>query len=76
MCAFNATNVPKPGYEPVFTISDYHDGPRRGIANFHGTPHFYDRLFDEKRAEYSDSYLLTPINEQVFKAARKAGGFS
>ena len=46
----------KPGYEEVFTVTDYYDGPRQGIANFKGKPHFYDCIFDEARQDYSDRY--------------------
>jgi hypothetical protein len=65
MSAFNA--APRLGYEPVFTVYDYHDAPREGVANFHGVPHFYECIFDEKSDEYSDSYLLIPIDPEVFK---------
>jgi hypothetical protein len=32
----------KPEYEHVFTVTDYYDGPRKGIANFLGKPHLAD----------------------------------
>ena len=32
----------QPGYKEVFTVTDYYDGPRKGIANFKGLPHFYE----------------------------------
>ena len=35
----------QPGYEEVFTVMDYYDGPRKGVANFRGQPHFYDCIF-------------------------------
>jgi hypothetical protein len=66
---FNVASKPKLGYEAVFTIRDYHDGPRSGVANFHGKPHFYECLFDEKSDDYSNSYLLTALHQEVFKAA-------
>lgn len=60
---------PKLGYEAVFTVHGYHGGPREGVANLHGIPHFYECIFDDKRDEYSDSYLLIAISQEVFKAA-------
>jgi hypothetical protein len=39
------------------------------VANFHGVPHFYECIFDEKSDEYSDSYLLVAISQEAFKAA-------
>jgi hypothetical protein len=61
--------TPKLGYEAVFTVYDYHDCPRGGVANFQGAPHFYECVFDEKSDDYSDLYLLITISQEVFKAA-------
>jgi hypothetical protein len=66
---FNVGITPRTGYEAVFTVSDYHDGPRGGVANFQGTPHFYECVFDAKSDDYLDSYLLTPISQGAFNAA-------
>jgi len=57
------------GYEIVFTVRDYHDGPRSGVANFLEQPHFYECVFDERTDDYSNSYLLTALNQNVFRAA-------
>jgi hypothetical protein len=61
----------KPGYEEVFRVVDYYDGPRKGVANFRGKPHFYDCIFDEARDEYSDLYHLTPLSQYIFKLAKE-----
>ena len=37
----------RPGYDEVFTVTEYYDGPCQGIANFRGRAHFYD--FDEAK---------------------------
>jgi hypothetical protein len=66
--AINSANR-KPGYEIVFTVQDYQDGPRSGVANFDGKPHFYACVFDDVHDDYTDSYILTPITEQTFEAA-------
>jgi hypothetical protein len=65
----NVISKPTPGYEVVFTVRDYHDAPRSGVANFHGTPHFYQCIFDVNRDDYSNSYRLIPLNQDVFQAA-------
>jgi hypothetical protein len=62
----------KAGYEVVFTVTDYHDGPRRGIANYQGRPHFYDCIFDEAKDDYSDLFWLTPIDQATFELAMEA----
>jgi hypothetical protein len=60
------------GYELVFTVADYYDGPRQGVANCQGQPHFYDCVFDQKEDEYSDLYRLAPIDQQTFELAVEA----
>ena len=60
-----------PGYEEVFTVTEYYDGPRQGLANFKGEPHFYDCIFDEARSDYSNLYRLTPVSPQIFELARE-----
>jgi hypothetical protein len=59
----------KPGYELVFTVTDYYDGPRKGIANYQGQPHLYECIFDETADNYSESFLLTPLDSNSFQLA-------
>ena len=59
----------KPGYETVFTVSEYYDGPRGGLANFHGIPHIYECVFDQQDDAYSDSFLLMPVGPEILAAA-------
>jgi hypothetical protein len=56
-------------YEIVFTVTEYYDGPRKGMANYQGKPHFYECVFDENQDDYSDRYRLTPVNEEMFGLA-------
>jgi len=60
---------PKAGFETVFTVSEYYDGPRGGLASFHGVPHIYECIFDEKSEVYSDWYLLMPVGPELLTAA-------
>jgi hypothetical protein len=59
----------KPEYERVFTVTDYYDGPRKGVANFLGKPHLYECIFDEAKGNYSDLFRLTPIDAETFQLA-------
>jgi hypothetical protein len=59
----------KPGYERVFTVTDYYDGPVQGIANYQGEPHFYESIFDEANDEYSKLFRLTPLDAETFHLA-------
>ena len=53
----------------VFTVTDYYDGPRKGIANYQGKPHLYECIFDETADVYSESFLLTPLDLETFQLA-------
>jgi hypothetical protein len=63
--------------EPVYTITDWYDGPRRGVANFEGKPHYYEcqwyASFDADREGDSDAmpgdYLLTPLDPETYLLA-------
>jgi uncharacterized protein (DUF2235 family) len=64
-----ATEQPKPGFEDVFTVADYYDGPLTGVANFMGRPHFYERI--RHKNGYSDQYRLTPVSSETLELARE-----
>ena len=59
----------KTGYELVYTVLDYYDGPRKGIANYKGTPHLYECIFDESKDDYTDSFRLAAIDSHTFQLA-------
>ncbi len=61
----------KPDYEEVFTVTEYYDGPRQGVAYFKGQAHFYDCIFDDKRGDYSNLYRLTPVSLHIFDLAKE-----
>ena len=63
-----------PQFQTVFTVEDYYDGPRAGIANHAGQPHYYRSIYldlpdwnpDEDRFE------LSPVSPEVVAAALEA----
>lgn len=59
--------------EPVYTITDWYDGPRRGVANFEGNPHSYECLWyagiDTSSDELPGYYLLTPLDAETYQLA-------
>ncbi len=59
------------GFEPVHSIHDWWDGPRKGIAGFEGRPHVFERGFDAAGDEHAEWYELRPIDEAVFRAAMR-----
>ena len=52
-------------WDRVLTINDYYDGPRLGIAEVKGVPHIYEAEFDQSTDEYGDTYLLSPVDEEL-----------
>jgi hypothetical protein len=56
-------------WERVHTVNDYYDGPRRGVAEFHGKPHVYESQFSDIADDYTDRFLLMEIDSELFKLA-------
>jgi hypothetical protein len=50
-------------------MSDFYDGPRGGIADYHGHPHVYDSLWSDLAGEWTDLFLLMPIDATTFQLA-------
>ena len=49
----------------VYTVNDYYDGPRLGIADVDGVPHIYEAEFDDSSDEYGDTYFVSPVDESL-----------
>jgi hypothetical protein len=58
-----------PGYETVFTVTDYVDRPRKGIANYQGKPHFYEYVSNELNGHGPELFQLTPLGSETFQLA-------
>ena len=66
------TGCPKmPKGERVYTIFNYYDGPREGIADFQGKPHFYKCQFNEADDNWTDRFWLMEIDQALFELARE-----
>jgi hypothetical protein len=50
-------------FEKVIELADYYDGPREGLAHFHGQPYtFKSRMLDVYGADDAiDLFDLTPV---------------
>jgi hypothetical protein len=57
------------GYDKVYTVTEYYDGARAGVADFNGQPHYYECQFDELEGNWSDVFLLKPIDSETFRLA-------
>jgi hypothetical protein len=56
-------------YETVFTVTDYCDCPRKGIANYQGKPHLYECVSDKAKDYDSILFRLTPLDSEIFQLA-------
>ncbi|MEN3950720.1 hypothetical protein [Iodidimonas sp. SYSU 1G8] len=58
----------------VLTIDDYFDQPLKGVAEYRGRPHYYNRQFDRETDAYLDVFILTPLDAEAFELAMAAWG--
>lgn len=63
-------------FETVFTVWNYCDGVREGIANVAGQPHVFVSEWDDEHDDYGTAFLLKPITEQVFEFVMAAEAIS
>jgi hypothetical protein len=54
-------------FETVYTVDHYYDGPRSGVADFRGKPHFYRSVYldTNKWNPDEDRFELTPIPSEI-----------
>lgn len=52
-------------YEPVHALTDWYDGPRRGIAEYGGRPH----RFESEWSDGEDIFLLMPLDADTLALA-------
>ena len=56
------------GFEKVYTVTGYYDGPRQGTADFNGTPHLFVSEFENETQEFG-MYRVSPVTGEVFELA-------
>jgi hypothetical protein len=61
-------------YERVYTVTDYLDQPRQGIAALKGEPYAFQGIFDQDADEWSNRYYLKPLDAETFALAMEAWG--
>jgi hypothetical protein len=60
------------GYERVHTVTDYYDGPRKGLADFDGRPHLYESEWDDLADNFAFTFRLSPVTADVFALATES----
>jgi hypothetical protein len=58
-------------WEKVHAVHDFWDGPRSGIADFHGKPHAFSATFDREADDYSNVYELSPLRPDQLEAVKE-----
>jgi hypothetical protein len=58
-----------PAYSIVHTMTDYYDGPRRGVADFDGVPHLYESEWSDALDDFEPTFRLSPLSADVFALA-------
>ena len=64
-------------FEAVYTMTDYYDGPRGGIADFRGVPHVYESTYADvadKPGVAIDVFRLSPVIPEIFGLALEDWG--
>jgi hypothetical protein len=56
-------------YDTVYTITDWYDGPRAGVADLNHQPHYNECHWDHTTDDWSEEYLLSPIDEETLRVA-------
>ncbi len=56
-------------HETVYTITDWYDGARRGIADLYGKPHYYENPWNESEQDWSEIYFLKLLDDETFALA-------
>src|SRR6266540_4385619 len=55
------------GFETVYALWCYDDGPREGVADYQGHPHVFVSEWNEEADGYGDAFLLKPIDGATFR---------
>jgi hypothetical protein len=61
-------------FQTVHTMEDYYDGPRSGVADFDGQPHYYRSIYLDT-PEWNpneDRFELSPVTPEVLATACEA----
>ncbi|WP_438309544.1 hypothetical protein ACSHWO_00470 [Streptomyces sp. HUAS TT3] len=61
------------GFERVYVEHDWYDGPRKGIADVQGTPHYFRAVHDYWHPDdpHDDEYFVWPIDEASLSLERE-----
>jgi hypothetical protein len=55
-------------------MTDYYDGPRKGIADFEGRPHLYESEWDDQADDWASTFKLSPVEPGLLPLALESWG--
>jgi hypothetical protein len=58
-------------WETVYTVNDYFDGPRGGVADYLGKPHVYKCDWNDAADDWSELFSLSPIGSATFRLVQE-----
>jgi uncharacterized RDD family membrane protein YckC len=61
-------------FERVFTVTDFDNGPRGGIADFEGHPHRYECEWNDGADTYASTFRLHPVTPEILAMALEDSG--
>lgn len=53
-------------FEVVYTVLDWYDGPRRGVADCKGHAHLFESEWRDREDVVADTFLLVPVDAETF----------
>jgi hypothetical protein len=59
------------GFERVYVQLDWWDGPREGLADVHGVPHYFSSTIAESDDENEDQFRVWPVSPQLLALERE-----
>jgi hypothetical protein len=52
-------------FERVYTVCNYFDGPREGIADYRDRPHHYVCEWNNELDDYANTFTLAPVDSET-----------
>lgn len=56
-------------FEVVHTVTDWYDGPRKGIADYGGQPHLFESEWRDGENMDAETFFLFPVDAETFALA-------
>ena len=56
-------------FEVVYTVTNYYDGPRAGVALVDGIPHYFESQWKDIDSSDNDIFLIQPVTPEILELA-------